>query len=118
SLLWWVDGLARIVNPTPAIADGTLYVATWSPGGDAGERIELEPWEAAVANYDRNSDGMIARSEVVDGPVVSRFFRMDVNQDESLDKAEWERHRDVFARAQNGILAVRLGGEGDVTASH
>jgi outer membrane protein assembly factor BamB len=115
--LWWVDGLARIVNPVPVVADEWIYVAGWTPGGDSGQRIKMEPWRETVQQFDANGDGKISRHELVDGEVLTRFFRIDVNQDQMLSQAEWERHAVVFDRARNSILAVRPAGIGDLTAS-
>ena len=115
--LWWVDGLARIVNTTPAIGDnGLVYVASWSPGGDAGGRISMESWTEACDRYDKNGDSRIVRSELQDdSPVSIRFFRIDLDQDGGLIQQEWERHARVFERAQNSVLAVKPGGRGNVS---
>jgi outer membrane protein assembly factor BamB len=113
---WWVNSLSRIVDPTPNVYDGLIYIATWTPGGDQTERIAMEPFSEALANMDKNQDGQIGKSELPEGsPVVPRFFRVDLDQDEKLNKLEWDRHASVFARAQNVALAVQPGGEGDVT---
>lgn len=115
--LWWVDGLARIVNTTPVVQGDTIYVASWSPGGDVGERIAMEDWKTAVARFDRNSDSKIRRDELQPGDVLTRFYRIDLDQDGGLSQREWERHASVFDRAENTTLALRAGGEGDVTRS-
>jgi outer membrane protein assembly factor BamB len=113
---WWVNSLSRIVDPTPNVYDGLIYVATWTPGGDQTERIAMEPFSEALDNLDKNNDGHIEKSELpADSPVIPRFFRIDLDQDEKLNKLEWDRHASVFARAQNAALAVQPGGQGDVT---
>jgi outer membrane protein assembly factor BamB len=117
-VLWWVDGLSRIVDSTPVIAGDMLYVATWTPGGDQSERIAMEPFSEAVATYDRDNDGKIAKEELSEGPVLQRFFRIDLNQDGALDADEWAAHARVFAQAQNVAIGVRAGARGDATASH
>ncbi|MBI4663141.1 MAG: PQQ-binding-like beta-propeller repeat protein [Verrucomicrobia bacterium] len=113
--LWWVNGLARIVIPIAVPAAETIYMASWSPGGDAGARISLEPWKAALEKYDKDKDGKLARAEVEDPQVLDRFFRMDLDQSVSLDQAEWERHAQVFRQAQNAMLALRPAGRGELT---
>jgi len=112
---WWVNGLARIVNTTPAAGGGLVFVATWSPGGDPGERISMEPWSEALENLDADGDGKLTREEVGTGPVLNRFFRIDTNQNQKLEEAEWNRHAGVFRLAQNSIIAIRPGGKGNVT---
>ena len=119
SKIWWVNGLSRIVDTTPAIAQDLLFVATWTPGGDQTERISMEPFSDAVKQYDKNGDGKIAKPELPkDGPVDKRFFRIDLNQDGKLDAREWAKHARVFALSQNVAMAIRPGGRGDVTKTH
>ena len=113
--LWWVRGLARIVNTTPVVLEDRIIVATWAPGGDAGERIGMDDWQKAVEEVDANRDGRITKSELQPGAVLTRFFRIDLNQDGALDRAEWERQAAVFARAENQVMAIRPGGSGDIT---
>jgi outer membrane protein assembly factor BamB len=33
--LWWVNQLSRIVDPTPNLVDGVVYIASQTAGGDA-----------------------------------------------------------------------------------
>lgn len=112
--VWWINGLARIVIPTPVPAGPLIYMASWSPGGDAGRRISLLPWDAALAKWDANHDGKLSKSEIDDHEVLDRFFRMDLNQDGLLDEAEWNRHAEVFRRAQNAVLAIKPAGGGEL----
>jgi outer membrane protein assembly factor BamB len=115
--LWWLNGLARIVIPTPVIAGSMIYMASWAPGGDPGKRVNFLPWAAAVAKWDKNSDGKLAKSEIDDREVLERFFRMDLNQDGLLDQQEWERHAAVFTKAQNAVLAVKPKERGELPES-
>ena len=117
-VLWWVDGLSRIVDTTPVVSGDMLYAATWTPGGDESERINMEPFAEAAANFDSNSDGKIAKEELSEGPVLQRFFRIDLNQDGALDADEWAKHARVFDLAQNVAIAVRAGATGDATETH
>ncbi|HEX4130745.1 MAG TPA: PQQ-binding-like beta-propeller repeat protein [Pirellulales bacterium] len=105
--LWQMSGLARIVNTTPAVDGDTLLVATWSPGGDTDSRIAMEPWDLAIKQWDANGDSRLAREEVTNEQVLDRFYRIDLNQDEGLDRAEWEKYARVFELARNALLAVR-----------
>lgn len=113
--LWWVNGLARIVNTTPAQGLGMLFVATWSPGGDTDARLAMDAWSTAIEKWDANQDGKLTRDEVDDADVLDRFFRIDLDQDKKLDESEWEKYARVFELAQNTLLAIRPGGSGDVT---
>lgn len=116
--LWRVRGLSRILDTTPVTSGGMLYLATWTPGGDPSERISMEPFPEAIKSYDKNENNKIDKSELPEGAVLQRFFRIDLNQDQALDEAEWNKHARVFEQAQNVAMAVRPGGKGDVTDTH
>lgn len=105
--LWSQDGLARIMNTTPATGEGLLFVSAWSPGGDTEARIAMEPWNEAVRLWDKNKDGKLLREEVDNKEVLDRFFRIDLNQDLGLDKEEWEKYASVFEKARNAFFALR-----------
>ncbi len=105
--LWSRDGFARIVNTTPTVGDETLYVATWSPGGDTDARIAMEPWDVALGMWDANKNGRLENAELPAGEVQSRFFRIDLNSDQALDQAEWEKYAAIFERAQNTMIALK-----------
>jgi outer membrane protein assembly factor BamB len=115
--LWWVNGLARIVIPTPIAFGPMIYMASWSPGGDAGKRLVLDPWPTALSKWDKNHDGKLARDEIDDQEVLDRFNRMDLNQDGKLDQQEWEHHAVFFRRAQNAVLAIKPAGRGELPDS-
>ena len=87
-----------------------VYMASWAPGGDPGQRLALDPWPVALAKWDKNKDGRLSRAEIDDPEVLDRFARMDLDQSGDLDQAEWERHAAVFRRAQNALLALRPSG--------
>ena len=112
--LWWVNGLARIVIPTPVASGPMIYMASWSPGGDPGRRLELDAWPAALAKWDHNHDGKLAKTEIDDREVLERFNRMDLDQDGLLNQQEWERHAVFFRRAQNAVLALKPSGRGEL----
>ena len=116
--VWWVNGLSRIVDSTPVLADGNVYIATWTPGGDQTERISMAPFPQALKQYDKNGDRKIGKGELPAGAVLTRFFRIDLDQDGKLDADEWAKHARVFSLAQNVAMAVKPGGVGDVTGTH
>jgi outer membrane protein assembly factor BamB len=112
-LLWSLDGFARIVNTTPSKANDTLFVCTWSPGGDTDARIGMEPWATALQLWDKNSNGKLEDAELPPGEVRSRFFRIDLNGDQALDETEWSKYARLFELAQNTLVALRLGAAGE-----
>lgn len=113
--LWWVEGISRIVDSTPCYANGLVYLATWTPGGDDDNRITMEPYHEALVKYDQNKDSLIQEDELPEGEVRTRFYRMDINQDGQLDQFEWQKYARVFERAKNVALAVDPRGRGDLS---
>jgi outer membrane protein assembly factor BamB len=105
--LWWTYGLARIVIPTPVPAGDVVYMASWTSGGDSGQRSYIESWPEALRKYDRNGDGKLSRYEIFNPEIIERFFRIDTDQSGDLNQAEWERQAVVFRRAQNGTQAIK-----------
>ena len=117
--LWWFNGLSRIVDCTPLIHDGRIYSASWTPGGDPGERISMEPFSQALAQYDKNQDGAIAKDELPPtSPVLDRFFRIDLDQNQNLNEQEWARHATIFERAQNVAVALDPGTRGNLAPQY
>jgi outer membrane protein assembly factor BamB len=112
--LWWINGLARIVIPTPVPSGPIIYMASWAPGGDSGKRINLVPWQTALAKWDANHDGKLSKDEIDDREVLDRFYRMDLDQDGLLNQKEWDRHAEIFRRAQNVLLAIKPSGTGEL----
>jgi len=113
--LWWVNGLARIVIPAPVTVGDTIFMASWAPGGDTGAKVTLESWKSALEKWDKNSDGKLARDEIANPAVLDRYNRMDLDQDGSLNQAEWERQAAIFRRAENAVLAIKPTSRGDLT---
>ena len=113
--LWSKDGLARIVIPIPVPSGDMVYMASWAPGADSGQRLSLDPWSTAVTKWDGNKDGVLAKSEVDNADVLDRFFRMDLDQSGTLNNKEWDRHAEIFKRAQNAILALKPSGNGELS---
>ncbi len=114
--LWWVNRLSRIVDPTPIISEGLVYIASWTPGGDQSDRITMEQFQFALDKFDKNGDAEIEVAELpAESPVVPRFYRIDLDGDKKLSQTEWERHALVFERAENLAMAIQPRGEGDIT---
>lgn len=115
--LWTVRGLSRVVCSSPVAGpDGTLFVAAWAAGGDAGERVSLEPFADAIAKFDKNNNGTLERSELVKGDNVERRYpQIDRDKSESITQEEYEFYRNLFDQSRNVTLAMRPQGMGDVT---
>jgi len=116
---WTVRGMARVMNMTPTVGrDGTLYVAGWAAGADAGERIAMESFDEALAKLDKNKNGTVEEDELPTGPIKERFAQIDRDKNKQISRAEWEGMRSIFAQAVNRMIAIKPGGKGDITESH
>lgn len=115
---WSARGMARVANASPVAADGVLLVSSWNVGGDEGERIEMEPFEAFAAVQDADKDGLLTLDEFPAGPIKGRYSQIDADKDGKVTKPEYEFVRGMFADAVNQVFAIKPGGRGDITNTH
>jgi len=117
-MLWFVRGLTCQPKSAPVIAGDVLYFNGWTVGNDEGQQVELPPFAKAIAAADANHDGKLTQAEL---PKVwqpdGAWRAIDLNRDGFLDEREWEFFR-LRRASRNGLLAVKLGGSGDVTATN
>lgn len=114
--VWSAGGLARIVNPTPVLGEGQIFVSSFAPGGDTGggggARIAMPPYPEYLKKNDRDGDARLVEGEVPDTEMKNRFRQLDANKDGFITQAEWENMARIFEAARNSILALRPDGEG------
>lgn len=118
--LWTARGIARFVSATPVVGeDGTLYVAGWAAGGDAGgERFIVPPFAEVVADFDKNKNGLFEEEELPEGPIRQRFTQVDRDKSQSLSPGEYDYFRRLFTEGKNLVIAIRPGGSGEITGTH
>ncbi|HEX8163959.1 MAG TPA: PQQ-binding-like beta-propeller repeat protein [Pyrinomonadaceae bacterium] len=120
--VWWVRGLACEMKSIASSDGEYVYINGWGfPQNQPGEQIGTIPLEEALKRYDKNNDGLIAKSEIsgaekMDRMLKDAFEAFDTDRDEKLNAKDWEVFRGMMA-SENGLLAIRLGGEGDQTAT-
>lgn len=113
--VWYVNGLASEMKSVPVLDGETIYINGYnSPFNDPGKQVHFPSFEEMVAKADGNHDGLISKDELPDGPAKTYFQYNDMNGDGKLDAAEWKLMQAVFS-AENGLLAIHAGGQGDVT---
>jgi outer membrane protein assembly factor BamB len=132
---WWV-GILSTGTSSPIQSGNTIYVATWSPTGEA-DQLDPLPDFATLLKYDKNGNGTISVDEIPESlnffsrpdtpdvpgatySVKAGFARIDTNKDGEIQKEEWEAILKLLAQVhvEHGLLAVRPGGTGDVTATN
>lgn len=116
--LWFVRGLTCQPKSAPTIAGDVLYFSGWTPGNDAGEQAELPTFAEVIAKADANHDGKLAQTELPQPWQPTGTWRaIDLDRDGFLNEREWTFFRTRRA-SRNGLLAIKLGGSGDVTDTH
>jgi hypothetical protein len=103
--------------------DEYLYINGWGfPQNQPGAQVKTVAWDEGLARYDKDKDGVIAKSEAVGGSepmdrmLKAAFEAFDMDRNEKLDQKDWEVFRAMMA-SENGLLAIKMGGEGDQTAT-
>ncbi|HET9713904.1 MAG TPA: PQQ-binding-like beta-propeller repeat protein [Pyrinomonadaceae bacterium] len=123
--VWWVRGLACEMKSIASHDSEYLYINGWGfPQNQPGQQIKTIPFDEALTKYDKDKDRMITKAEVpADAPrgsmerlLSGAYEAFDMNRDEKLDARDWEVFRAMLA-SENGLLAIKMGGEGDQTAN-
>ena len=122
--VWWVRGLACEMKSIASHDSEYLYINGWGfPQNQPGQQVPTITFEEGLAKYDKDKDHVIAKSEVsgaVGGPMdkmlSAAFEAFDLDRDEKLNARDWEVFRAMMA-SENGLLAIKMGGEGDQTAN-
>lgn len=135
---WWLTGMPPFPITTPVMTGERLVVSVADEFGEGDNVVPQPAFDEFVKRHDQNGDGKLARSEIpADWLVVKRsasegigdvplsgwyFGSVDQDKSGSLDRTEW----DAFVAKTTKwpvefnvlVMAVRLGGRGDVTKTH
>ncbi len=120
--VWWVRGLACEMKSIASQDGEYLYINGWGfPQNQPGQQIPTIPFDEALARYDKDKDGEITKAEAVgdtkmDKILKAAFEAFDMNRNDKLDAKDWEVFRAMMS-AENGLLAIKMGGQGDQTAT-
>ena len=120
--VWWVRGLACEMKSIASQDGEYLYINGWGfPQNQPGAQVATVPWDKALVRYDKNGDSQIAKTEVsgderMDKMLNGAFEAFDMDRDEKLNTKDWEVFRAMMA-SENGLLAIKLGGQGDQTST-
>jgi outer membrane protein assembly factor BamB len=122
SRVWWVRGLPCEMKSVASYDREHLYINGWGfPQNQPGRQVATVPFEEGLTRYDRDGDGFVGRTEVAGTDPMDKvlapsygYDAFDLDRDGRLDAKEWEVFRRMMA-SENGLLAIRLGGRGDMT---
>ena len=130
---WSAKGVTFQPAAVAVAGDGLLFAS--SPGGGGGE-VDMPAWSDLVRDHDANGDGALAsekcrrRWESISGrksratspgissPSGSILGLADKDKDGITTQAEWDTFGAMRAANQSNVLALRPGGDGDVTETH
>jgi outer membrane protein assembly factor BamB len=111
----WVNGLPGEMKSGPVLAGDTIYVNGFStPENDAGRQVIVPPFAEVLAKQDADKNGKISLAEVPDERTRRYFVFADLDEDGAIDAPEW-RIWAAGSASENGLLAFRAGGRGDLT---
>ena len=134
----WSVAAATSGTATPVAHGGMLYLPGWNNSGDASFMSPFPTWAELVAKYDKNGDRRISKDEAGPDLVISRrpemdenaagakltvaaiFTYFDTDKDGGISETEWEKIRSEEKTwvEPHGLMAIKAGGAGDVTATH
>ncbi len=109
--LWWVRGLSFELKSTPVVSGDTLYINGFgTPQNQPGAHPVIQPFEAIVAQH-ADAAGRVTLTSLPNGNARSWI---DLDSNGEVSRSEWDYYRAAMA-SENGMLAIRLGGRGDMT---
>jgi outer membrane protein assembly factor BamB len=112
--LWWVGGLSFEMKSTPVVNGDTLFINGFgTPQNQPGAHPTI-PDFADVVRQHSDTAGKVTLKTLPDWNARSWI---DLNSDGEVSADEWDYYRAAMA-SENGMLAIRLGGRGDMTASN
>lgn len=116
--LWWTGGLSFEMKSTPVISNGVVFINGYaSPLNQPENQVEIPTFKQALSKFDADKNGKLIKDELPEESVYEWFSFVDLAQDGFLDAQDWDYFQAALA-SLNGMLAIRLGGKGDVTESH
>lgn len=120
---WWVSGLSFEMKSVPVIARvgfparDMLFINGYGSGeNELGKEVRPPDTKTAFES-DANKDGKLGKDELPTPHIKGWFDFMDLDRDGFLSPKEWDYYRDALA-TKNGMLAIKLGGRGDMTATN
>ena len=115
---WFVSGMAWQAKSLPIVDGDRLYVHSWMAApSELGTKKITQTWEEAAAELDADGDALISKEEAESLGLERIWFLYDMDKDDAMNEEEWG-YAVARATAKNGLHAIRLGGEGDVTETH
>ena len=116
AVVWYANGLPSEMKSGAVLGDGAVYVVGYSsPLNEPGQHPKLPSYADWRTAQDQDKDGRVTRAEA--DPTSKDYFDfIDLDRDGSVSESEWRMNEAMMA-AENGLLAFKSDGKGDVTRS-
>lgn len=113
---WWVGGLCFEMKSTPVIQGDTIFINGYgSPQNEVEASFKIEDFTTVVSQKDADADGVLKLEEMPDELAKNFFPAVDLDGSGKLDAREWVYFQNSIA-SKNSMMAIRLGGTGDMTS--
>jgi outer membrane protein assembly factor BamB len=113
--IWWVRGLSFEMKSTPVIDGDTLFINGYGAEfNEPGMKIVVPTGEEIWKTADADGNGELSKGELPKIKLPYVFAIGDLNHNGTISRDEWEYYRAAMD-SENGMLAIRLGGQGDMT---
>ena len=114
--IWWVGGLSFELKSTPVLSGDTLYINGFgSPENQPGAKVAVAPSAEVFAASDTNKDGKLTKEEIPSGHADRALSFADLDNDKQMSVEDWDYYKAAMD-SENGMLAITLGGAGDMTS--
>lgn len=110
--LWWAKGFGVGPAASPSLVSDTLYLS--EPAGS-----DLATPFSAFLGMDKNKDNKISRDEIQNPGMMRLLMSVDQangNNDGVFEESEWLAF-EAANKTTGGLIAIQLGGRGDITKS-
>jgi outer membrane protein assembly factor BamB len=113
--LWWVGGLSFELKSVPVILGDTLFINGFgSNDNEPGRRVAVPTSADVFASSDADKNGKLTQQEAPTGHARRALSFADLDGDKLLSVQEWDYYKAAMD-SENGLIAIKLGGSGDMT---
>lgn len=113
--IWWAGGLSFELKSVPVLHGDTLYINGFGSGeNEPGKRVAVATAADVFAAGDADKDGKLLGAEIPASHARRALSFADLDTDKQLTVDEWNYYKAAMD-SENGLLAIRLGGSGDMT---
>jgi outer membrane protein assembly factor BamB len=113
--LWWVGGLSFELKSVPVVEGDTLFINGFGSGeNEPGRRVAVAPSAEVFPAADKDKNRKLTTEELPTKHAADALAFIDLDGDKALSVEEWDYYKAAMD-SENGMLAIRLGGSGDMT---